>query len=305
MNEEGYESATEGMPILTKQFLDTLRVTGAKLLVHLDKIKKGGDDLEAQSKILALSIEGLWTSAIASIESAVAGMATSLADFFTDRDEIYAYSEALKHLAEGTDEYAKAQKKLKELLNDGGSGTYSPDRTSPIAGMGSIDELNKYKDTLTKSLNVYKELLNTATNSGNTDWISKLSDNLTDIEKTIDAVNKKILSYNKESGEFTPQKTKAQIEEELKLQEELHKKKVADDEAEGELALMYFKEQKKLQEDKLKLQEKELKAAMKVIAQHKKAVADALPTSPDAAGIMKQFEYQFALNLHKPFKESK
>jgi len=143
MNDKTYSSSVQGMEILQKQFLDTVRVTGDRILSHYKKIEAGGDNLVAQSMIQAKSISGLWASALASISTFASGGATALADLFTDRDELLAYTEALKHLVEGSSAYVRIQAEINKITGEAS--------TADIKNL-SVTEMNDELSALGKNI---------------------------------------------------------------------------------------------------------------------------------------------------------
>jgi len=214
MSDEAYESAVSGLPILTKQLLDSLRLTSGSLKEHLENLKKSGDMLEAQSRIQALSIEGMWNSAIASIDKAASTFATKMANFFTNRDEIQRQVEVLKNLKQGTEAYNIALADLNKLLGEKRDieSTFKPADT--IEGLKKqIDVENKIKKLSKERLEQYIKLKDTFEKANKTylesSFVSgtaqadKAKEKLEEYNKHIDAYNNKLKKSRRHIEELT------------------------------------------------------------------------------------------------------
>lgn len=203
MSSEAYEAATSGMPILTKQMLDTLRLTGDNMIGHLDKIIDGGDNLAAQSAIQAMSIESMWTSAVASIGKSVGGLATDIVDLFSNnkRNLLIAYSEALKHLSVNSEQYSAILKEQNKLLG------VKKEAVDPFSELpkgtdnleAAVEKRKKIIDSLIEKLESVQNVEQSSWGSVNaeraaqiteiTDAISEQKNRLLELQKALQAIN--------------------------------------------------------------------------------------------------------------------
>ena len=201
MTDDAYEKATSGMEILTKQFVDSIRISSGTIENHLSKIKDSGDTLEAQARIQALSIEGLWNSAVATVDKAASGIATSIADMFTDRKQIELYTNMLKYLKKDTEAYIKVQTKLKAILDiKPKEPQFNTGKTEEetLAIKKKIKALQAEKE---KQLEIAAITKKTRINrTGDKLNSNKLTNDLAEIDRQLEAVNKQLLLYSQQKA---------------------------------------------------------------------------------------------------------